>query len=182
MGIVTGSLAVVLAASVAVPTVQPWSGDETDAGPARVLDVEPQILDVVPRVEDVVVPTPQGESISVGSDVLFAFGSAELSPAATAQLAGVNARIASENPVAIRVEGHTDGIGDDAANQTLSAQRAAAVAAVLTAGVPCSSSGSGSPSRCFPRPCPARTTPRPGRGTAASPSSWTGPEMGHGLA
>lgn len=150
MGFVTGSLALVLAASVAVPTVQPWSGDETDAGPARVLDVAPGVLDVEPRVEDVVVETPQGESISVGSDVLFAFGSAELTPAAADQLAGVNARIAAEGPTAVRVEGHTDGIGDDAANQTLSEQRAAAVAAVLNTGAPVQQVGFGESQPLFP--------------------------------
>ena len=69
-------------------------------------------------------PTPV--EVRLPSDVLFEFGSATLSPAAQAALGGVKDMIGSSGG-AVSVEGHTDAIGDDASNQRLSEQRAAAV-------------------------------------------------------
>lgn len=70
--------------------------------------------------------------IRLPSDVLFAFGSAELSPAAQEAIAAVDAQITGSGG-AITVEGHTDSVGDDASNQQLSDQRAEAVRAALSA-------------------------------------------------
>lgn len=64
--------------------------------------------------------------IRLPSDVLFAFGSAELSPAAEAAIAEVKEQVKA-TAGQIAVEGHTDAIGDDASNQQLSDRRAAAV-------------------------------------------------------
>ena len=128
------------------PSVQPWVGDPADGPAGRVLAVAPRVLDVGPRAEDGGQPVPERESITVGADVLFAFGSADLPASAAGQLAGIGARIGRGHPTAIRVEGHTDGIGDDAANQSLSERRAAAVAAALSAaaaGVPVQQEGFG---------------------------------------
>lgn len=73
--------------------------------------------------------------VTIGSDVLFDFGSATLTPDATAKIKDVAGRIGSgARPVA--VVGYTDSIGDDAANVTLSIRRAEAVAAVLRPAVP----------------------------------------------
>src|SRR5882757_908653 len=71
---------------------------------------------------------PQAEA----SEMLVEFGSATLSPAAQAAIAGVKGMFGSSGG-AISVEGHTDAIGDDASNQRLSEQRAAAVRDTLAA-------------------------------------------------
>lgn len=73
--------------------------------------------------------------MTIGSDVLFDFGSATLTPDATAKVKEVAGRIGpSSRPVA--VVGYTDSVGDDAANVALSVRRAEAVAAVLRPAAP----------------------------------------------
>jgi hypothetical protein len=70
--------------------------------------------------------------IRLPSDVLFAFGSADLSPAARKAIAVVGDEVGVSGGT-ITIEGHTDAIGTDAANQQLSERRAAAVRAALQA-------------------------------------------------
>jgi outer membrane protein OmpA-like peptidoglycan-associated protein len=70
--------------------------------------------------------------IRLSSDVLFTFGSASLSPAARTAIQSVGEQIGATSGT-ITVEGHTDGVGSDAANQALSTQRAAAVRDALRA-------------------------------------------------
>jgi outer membrane protein OmpA-like peptidoglycan-associated protein len=84
----------------------------------------------------VAVPPPQRYSLS--SDVLFDFGRANLRPAATETLRGTLAQIQATYPNPfIRVEGHTDSIGSDAANDALSLRRAEGVRSwLISAGVP----------------------------------------------
>jgi hypothetical protein len=65
--------------------------------------------------------------IRLPGDVLFAFGSAELSPAAQEAIAAVDDEIGSGGTGTVTIEGHTDAIGGDADNQALSERRAAAV-------------------------------------------------------
>lgn len=74
----------------------------------------------------------------ISSDVLFDFGSATLKPGAAAALSDILAQIRATYPYpAIRVEGHTDSIGSDAANDLLSERRAEAVRQWLMAsGIP----------------------------------------------
>ena len=71
-------------------------------------------------------------SVTVNSDVLFAFGSDVLDERARAAVAAVAADLPSGS--AVQVVGHTDGVGADAPNQALSERRARAVAAVLGQG------------------------------------------------
>jgi len=82
-------------------------------------------------------PGRAGESrrtvIRLPSDVLFAFGSAELSPAAQQAIAAVDDEIGSGGSGTVAIEGHTDAIGGDADNQGLSERRAAAVRTALAA-------------------------------------------------
>ncbi|QIK72951.1 OmpA family protein [Propioniciclava coleopterorum] len=78
------------------------------------------------------VSTEQGATtISLQSDVLFAFGSAELSPTATAKIGELVRGIPAGTTV--KVDGHTDSIGDDASNLELSRRRAETVAAAIRA-------------------------------------------------
>lgn len=65
---------------------------------------------------------------NTSTDVLFAFGKSELKPAARDTLLAVAKDITRKAPESrIRVEGHTDSVGDEASNQRLSEQRAEAV-------------------------------------------------------
>jgi len=61
------------------------------------------------------------------SDVLFRSGSYELLPAARERLAKVSGIILAYPSLHLAVEGHTDSVGGDQYNQTLSEQRAEAV-------------------------------------------------------
>lgn len=74
----------------------------------------------------------------LASDVLFEFGRADLRPQASDSLRDILAQIRATNPNAlISVIGHTDGIGNDAANDALSLRRANAVKSwLVAAGVP----------------------------------------------
>lgn len=68
--------------------------------------------------------------VTLAADVLFAFGSADLTPAATSRLDQAAAAVkGSGNTVA--VDGYTDSVGDPASNLVLSQRRAAAVLATL---------------------------------------------------
>jgi outer membrane protein OmpA-like peptidoglycan-associated protein len=71
--------------------------------------------------------------VRLPSDVLFAFASAELSPAAREAIAAVDDEIGSGGTGTVTVEGHTDAIGGDEDNQGLSERRAAAVRTALEA-------------------------------------------------
>jgi outer membrane protein OmpA-like peptidoglycan-associated protein len=81
---------------------------------------------------------PPFRRFSIASDVLFAFGSAQLLPGAAEALAGNLYEIRQVYPYpAIQVIGYTDSIGSDAANDQLSLRRAEAVRAwLLSAGIP----------------------------------------------
>lgn len=72
--------------------------------------------------------------LTIGSDVLFAFGSADLDPAALAAV-GTQADHVPQG-AEVSVVGHTDSRGGDAVNLPLSSARAEAVAAVLRASRP----------------------------------------------
>ena len=71
--------------------------------------------------------------IRLPADVLFAFGSAELAPAAQQAVTAVDDEIGSGGTGTVTIEGHTDAIGSDADNQALSERRASAVRAALEA-------------------------------------------------
>jgi outer membrane protein OmpA-like peptidoglycan-associated protein len=71
------------------------------------------------------------EVLRLASDILFAFGSAQLSPEGTTRIGELVADL--PQGVAVSVTGRTDSIGTGAANLELSRQRAQAVAAAVTA-------------------------------------------------
>ena len=85
------------------------------------------------------VAPPQDEVIVLSDlgDVLFAFDSAKLTPAAEATLDTVVEKLRGADVLAIKVDGHTDSVGSDAYNQGLSERRAASVVDYLISqGVP----------------------------------------------
>lgn len=72
--------------------------------------------------------------VTLASDILFAFGKATVNEAAATQVRESLSGVA--HGAAVSVGGHTDSIGDDASNLTLSQQRAQAVADLITAARP----------------------------------------------
>jgi OOP family OmpA-OmpF porin len=74
-------------------------------------------------------------SVTVSSDVLFAFDRATLTPQAEATIDRLARRIGSGRGP-IRVDGYTDSIGSDAYNFGLSRRRAVAVSKALRAALP----------------------------------------------
>lgn len=78
-------------------------------------------------------PPPKCDfSDTLAADATFAFGKSELTAAAKKQLDGVAAKAGNCASISsVRVTGHTDRIGSDAANQKLSESRAAAVKGYL---------------------------------------------------
>ena len=65
--------------------------------------------------------------ISNMSDVLFKTGSFELAPGARERLAKVSGILLAYSTLHVQIEGHTDSVGTDEYNQTLSEKRAGAV-------------------------------------------------------
>lgn len=81
-------------------------------------------------------PEPQDEVI-VLSDVLFEFNSSDLTAEAREVLTQISGRLTDASLVMVKVAGHTDSVGSDAYNQSLSERRARSVADFLaTQGVP----------------------------------------------
>ncbi|WP_375737933.1 OmpA family protein [Pseudomonas boanensis] len=92
----------------------------------------PQVAQSAPPAaqDEVIVLSDQGE-------VLFAFDSAELTPAAQSALAEVAGRLSGASMVSVKVVGHTDSVGSEDYNQRLSERRAKSVAGYLASqGVP----------------------------------------------
>ncbi len=81
----------------------------------------------------IVEDTPRVTKLSVRNDVLFDFDKAELRPEAAEALERVAEIIRQRNPRAVSIVGHTDSIGSDAYNQTLSERRARSVEQWLAA-------------------------------------------------
>jgi OmpA-OmpF porin, OOP family len=65
--------------------------------------------------------------LSLDGTVLFDTGQSTLKPAARRELEAVTAKLADYPKARVTIEGHTDSVGTDAANQTLSGARARAV-------------------------------------------------------
>lgn len=86
-----------------------------------------------PVVEKPVEVEPVQEVITLSDQgsVLFAFDSAELTPAAQQQLQALTAKLGDPAVTRIRVVGHTDSKGTDAYNQGLSERRANSAAEYL---------------------------------------------------
>lgn len=71
--------------------------------------------------------TPRATRLTVRNDVLFDFDKADLRPEAAEALGRVAEIIRQRQPRSVRIVGHTDSIGSDEYNQTLSERRARSV-------------------------------------------------------
>ncbi len=71
------------------------------------------------------------DAISLSTDVLFAFDSAEINPEFTAEIDAAADLLLANPDVTVRIDGHTDNIGTLEYNQGLSERRAEAVASYL---------------------------------------------------
>ena len=98
-------------------------------------DAKLKVIDLVFRVEDIggqvadlqVKETDTEFRIDLAADVLFEFDKATLQPAAEDTLTKAAALIRDKAKGAVRIEGHTDSVGNDAYNQKLSERRAESV-------------------------------------------------------
>jgi outer membrane protein OmpA-like peptidoglycan-associated protein len=116
-------------------TTAPGAGGQPGAG----IDVEARVLDLVFRTGRVsggkdtatISESPGTTEVDLAADVLFAFNSDRLSPAAQAELQETAKLIRERANGPIRVEGHTDSVGSPSYNLGLSQRRAEAVRAAL---------------------------------------------------
>jgi len=72
--------------------------------------------------------TPQEVKVNLSADLLFDFDKADIKPVAEPELQKVVTVLKSYPKARLLIEGHTDGKGSDAYNQSLSERRAATVA------------------------------------------------------
>jgi len=108
------------------------SGGATGGGG---LDVTPRVVDLVFRTVTIrngkdtatVSDAPGSTEVDLAADVLFAFDSDKLTPAAQAELQDTAKLIRDKAKGPVRVEGHTDSVGSQAYNLGLSERRARAV-------------------------------------------------------
>ena len=122
---------------VVLPWIEPFEhvalaglGGAADTGAAvsgRTIGLERALEDLHADV------TPRQVTINLSADVLFAFDKADLKPAAEPQLGELATVLKAYPGASVNIDGYTDAKGADAYNMTLSEERAASVAAWLTA-------------------------------------------------
>ncbi|BEN31957.1 MULTISPECIES: OmpA family protein [Serratia] len=101
---------------------------------AGVLDLQSKAADLAKQSADISVRNSKNAvTLSMRSDVLFAFDSDAIAAKAEPALQQVAQFIAAEPVGKVVIEGHTDAVGSDKYNQDLSLRRARAVAAWLIA-------------------------------------------------
>ncbi|MCG5501511.1 OmpA family protein [Ectothiorhodospira lacustris] len=108
-----------------------WSTDRAIEGCAGYVAPapEPRVERAPPPAPAAPAPEPVYETITLGSEVLFAIGSHQLNPAATSELNRVADRIrqAGSRLERVVISGHTDNTGSRALNERLSKDRAESV-------------------------------------------------------
>lgn len=130
----SAGVAVLISSALTIAPVPPDLPSVDSA--ARSASVQPLDLNVLALDLDASIEPPSSEvaaggetTITLKSDVLFDFASAELPDGAERVIAEAVADI--PDGASVGVDGHTDSIGDADANQTLSEDRAQAVADVV---------------------------------------------------
>ena len=136
-----------------VPLAQPgqaFAGEPTEPAAAAAEATRLELISTSTALDRSSRTSEQGDTVAVdvSADVLFAFGSDELSGRDEATLARVAAELQAEAVGPVEVVGHTDSVGDGTANQALSERRARAVQQALepqvtTDGVTLTASGRG---------------------------------------
>lgn len=106
---------------------EPMDLAEVALAPVHPLLSVSQDLTTTTRTES----TQESTTVSLGADVLFDSGSAELEDEAQNVIELAARSLAEHEPGPVSVVGHTDSVDDEAFNQTLSEQRAQAVADAL---------------------------------------------------
>lgn len=93
-------------------------------------DREP-VAEPEPMPEPAPPPPPEFETVTLSSDVNFAFDSAQLQPQAESRLNEVAATLRQNPEVRVTIAGHTDAIGSNEYNRDLSQRRADSVKSYL---------------------------------------------------
>jgi outer membrane protein OmpA-like peptidoglycan-associated protein len=126
---------VLLAASTSVASNATERTEPADFGEPTAEQIADSIhvWDPTGHVEVIETESTDGDEtvLSLDSDILFAFGSSEMPSSATSRISELVAGI--PEGAAVSVTGHTDDVGTDADNLELSKDRAATVAAAVTA-------------------------------------------------
>lgn len=117
--------------SGAAGPLPPLSAPRVRSLPPRVLALAPRIINLAPRRSQ----SGGNTNYTVGTDVLFAFGSAALSSEAHAVLAHVVQHLDSAHAGTVTITGYTDSIGPTDYNLALSQRRARSVEAYLSTNV-----------------------------------------------
>lgn len=114
-------------AATAEPSTQPAHPTAPPVNPPA------RTAGAIPSVPPPMVQTPAAKPPSTNLTVLFANGSADLTPQAARTLDELGKALTSQDlsGFRFRIEGHTDTVGSSDLNKALSAQRAAAVAGYL---------------------------------------------------
>jgi len=130
---------VVVTKAVIVPKEVPYCADRDKDGVPDTVDRCPDVAGTAeawgcPKYEKVVVGA---EKLELKEKVYFAFDQAVVKPGSYPLLDEVVKVLSDNKSFHVRVEGHTDAVGTNEHNQTLSDQRAAAVVEFLTSrGIP----------------------------------------------
>lgn len=122
--VAAGLLAAPTAAQRSLPVPEVLRADEL------VLPVQELVLPVASFGGSVVV---QRAGVTLDADVLFAFGSATLRPAARGRIRAAADAVRTATPRAVRITGYTDSRGSKAYNLRLSRRRAVSVRRALAA-------------------------------------------------
>jgi outer membrane protein OmpA-like peptidoglycan-associated protein len=102
-------------------------GGVTGGAFGNYLDKQAQELEKVAQTKR----TRDGILVQLKNDLLFETGSSTLKPDAASQLQQLGDILAKYDKDRVRVEGHTDNVGSDTINDSLSLKRAAAVKEIL---------------------------------------------------
>lgn len=136
--VAVGALLLLPAAPLAAQQATPDVPASELASSVATIDLDRAVrtIDLSGSVVPLEVTEQQGATttVTVSSDVLFDFASATLTEAAAARLRTLAAEVPAG--AAVAVVGHTDDVGEAAANDVLSLGRAEAVAAVLRSAAP----------------------------------------------
>jgi outer membrane protein OmpA-like peptidoglycan-associated protein len=130
--IALGALLVVLVIVAVVALSGGGSDDSTDVAGGknarRTTQPAASTASTTPGTTSGQTVTPKGTSVTVNADVLFDFGSSDLTPEASNRLGNVLSLAHTDTSRKLLIEGYTDSDGDPTLNQQLSEKRAQSVA------------------------------------------------------